>query len=256
MNYICFECKSQVRLRGGLQRQKHFYHVDPNRSCKLGGKSLLHLQVQCYLQSLLPQGDCLLEHRFPRINRIADVVWLSKKLIFEVQVSSITAEEVLSRNHDYSQMGYQVIWVLHDKRFNQFQVTAAEHVLQDSPHYYTNMDIKGRGGFYDQLQWVVRGVRKRRERHLWVDLSKPQRVARPIYRVPGIVDNRLKKWSLSFSGDLLSWSLDPDFRPILKKYNEMEEQLKGKVTIRSLFQRWIIRPYFIFFQILLEKACK
>ena len=222
----------------------------------MGGKSLLHLQVQCHLQSLLPEGDCFLEHRFPKINRIADVVWPSKKLVFEVQVSSITAKEVLNRNKDYSMMGYQVVWVLHDKRFNQFQVTAAEHVLQDHPHYYTNMDVKGRGVIYDQLQWVERGVRKKRERHLLVNLSNPNRVARPIYRVPQQIDHRIKKWPLAFAGDLISFSLDAENRLTLKKYIQLEEAIKEKMTIKSFFHYWIVRPYYIFFQILLEKACK
>lgn len=253
-NYVCFECKSLVRLRGGLHRQKHFYHLDPNRSCKLGGKSLLHLQVQCHLQQLLP--DCLLEHRFPKINRIADVVWTSKKLIFEVQVSPITAEEIIQRNHDYSLMGFQVIWILHDKRFNRFQVSAAEEVLINRPHYFTNIDIKGRGVIYDQLQWKDKGVRKKKERPLIIDLSQPLKPIRSIYKIPKIIDDRLKSWPISFSGDLICQAQDPDYRSTLRSYIALEETIKPKITLKSLFQRWIIRPYYIFFQILLEKACR
>lgn len=255
-DYLCFECKSLVRLRGGFHRQKHFYHLDLDRSCKLGGKSLLHLQVQCHLQGILPENDCLLEHRFPKINRIADVVWPSKKLIFEVQVSGITAEEILCRNHDYSLVGYQVIWLLHDTRFNKFQVSAAEEILRERPHYFTNIDIKGRGVIYDQLDWIQHGVRRKREKPLFVDLTKPQRLVRPIYRVPWVIDNRLKLWPLSFSGDLISQALDLEYRPILKSYIALEEAQKTKPTFASFLRRWIVRPYHILFQILLEKACK
>jgi competence protein CoiA len=255
-NYICFECKSSVRLRGGFHRQKHFYHLDLDRSCKLGGKSLLHLQVQCYFQRVLPENDCFLEHRFPKMNRIADVVWPSKKLIFEVQVSGITAEEVRCRNHDYSLMGYQVVWILHDTRFNKFQVSAAEGILRESPHYFTNMDINGSGVIYDQLDWVVQGVRKHREKLLPVDLTQPRRPARPIYHVPQVLDRRLKLWPLSFSGDLITKALDPEYRPVLKKYIAFEVAFKPKLTIKSFISQWLVRPYHILFQILLEKACR
>jgi competence protein CoiA len=255
-DYICFECKSAVRLRGGRHRQNHFYHIDPNRACKLGGKSLLHLQVQCHLQQLLPEGDCLLEHRFPKVNRIADVVWTSQKLVFEVQVSPITAEEVTRRNQDYSLMGYQVVWILHDKRYNRYQVSAAEEFLRKSPHYFTNIDMKGRGVIYDQLQWVQRGARKKREKPLLVDVSKPLKLTRSIYRIPKFLDDRLKSWPISFSGDLICQSKEPEYRSTLRNYIALEESEKPKVTLKSLFNKWIVRPYFIFFQILLEKACK
>ena len=119
--YICLECGKNVRLRGGVHRQIHYYHIEPIRSCKLAGKSLIHLNVQFYMQSILPQGDSALEHRFPRIRRIADVVWISQKIVFEIQVSLITAEEVLQRNRDYLSQGYRVVWILHEKRYNKFQ---------------------------------------------------------------------------------------------------------------------------------------
>jgi competence protein CoiA len=255
-DYICFECKSLVRLRGGRHRQNHFYHLEPNRSCKLGGKSLLHLHVQCHIQRLLPEEDCLLEHRFPKINRIADVVWLSQKLVFEVQVSPITAEEMMHRNRDYALMGYQVIWILHDKRFNRFQVSAAEEFIKNSPHYYTNIDTNGRGVIYDQLQWMVRGTRKKRERPLIINLSQPQRPIRPIYKIPDMLDLRLKSWPICFCGDLICQAQDPDYRPTLKNYIALEEKGKTKITLKSLFNQWIVRSYHIFFQILLERACK
>ena len=81
--YRCLECQSNLRLRGGIHRQNHFYHLDSKRICRQSGKSMEHLQVQLFLQSQLSlTDDCLLEKRFEEINRIADVFWVSKKIVF------------------------------------------------------------------------------------------------------------------------------------------------------------------------------
>ena len=75
-NYFCPECRSIVRCRGGFLRQIHFYHLEPNRSCRQSGKSLVHLQIQYYLQRVLSESE--LEKRFSSIDRIADVAWEKK----------------------------------------------------------------------------------------------------------------------------------------------------------------------------------
>lgn len=147
-DYSCIECGSIVRLRGGLHRQKHFYHLKPDRLCRQSQKSLVHIQVQKSLQEILPRGECFLERRFPGIKRIADVVWEPRKIVFEVQCSGITAEEIASRNRDYFGVGYKVVWILHEKRFNKWKVSASERFLREHPHYFTkfrlNRKIKAR----------------------------------------------------------------------------------------------------------------
>lgn len=104
-----------------------------------------HLQVQYYLEELLGEAQCRLEHPFPSINRIADVVWLPKRIIFEVQCSGITAQEVRQRNCDYKSEGYQVVWLLHNRQFNRQRVSAAEMELRNQPHYFTDMSAGERG---------------------------------------------------------------------------------------------------------------
>src|SRR5438105_4635558 len=98
--YECLECKGDVRLRGGLHRQLHFYHFEPSPFCRQHQKGMVHIQVQLHLQSLLGE-DCLLEHQMSEINRIADVAWPTKKVVFEIQFSPISAQEVKERNRDY-----------------------------------------------------------------------------------------------------------------------------------------------------------
>ena len=65
-DYVCLECNGAVRRRGGKERIDHFFHLRPTAVCRQQGKSLPHLQTQCYLQALLPPEDCQLEYPFPR----------------------------------------------------------------------------------------------------------------------------------------------------------------------------------------------
>ncbi|GEM_PF-3584437 len=169
--YSCMECGKPVRLRGGRHRQDHFYHLRPDPSCKQSQKSMRHLQVQLYLHRLLSDGEVALERRFPTISRIADVVWEDRKLVFEVQCSPITQQEVEARNRDYALLGYQVVWLLHERRFSGKQVSAAEQWLEDHPHYYTNFDEEGRGKIYDQLHLFRDGIRRYSTKQTTVNLS-------------------------------------------------------------------------------------
>lgn len=263
-NYLCIECQGNVRLRGGIHRQNHFYHLNPNQSCRLSGKSMAHLQVQGFLQRLLPPGDCCLEVRFPQINRIADAVWASQKLIFEIQCSGITAQEVMQRNKDYQSLGYQVIWILHDSFYNQRRVTAAELFLRDSPFYFTDMDADGRGKIYDQFDVVYKGLRRHCQRPLLVDLSQPKKPSKntkkALFAMPKLVHQRFERWPLFFKGDLIDSSESLDFGEDLqaeKEWLEVKAQV-GKTShlARKIVYNVIVRPYNLLFQMLLERLCR
>lgn len=191
MDYFCLECGDPVRLRSGLYRQSHFYHIQPRQNCRQSGKSITHLQVQLALLRLLPHSA--LEVPFPTVRRIADVVWEEKKLIFEVQCSPIDGEEVLARNRDYASLGFQVVWILHDQCFNKRHLTAAEYALGPHPHYFTNFTAEGEGIFYDQLSQEKRGARKTLVSHLPVSLHKP--IVSPSLFPPR------KSWNICFQGD-------------------------------------------------------
>ena len=54
-----------------------------------------HRFIQEKLQALLPPGEAQIEYSFPLIGRIADIAWIQKKVIIEVQCSPISLEEVL-----------------------------------------------------------------------------------------------------------------------------------------------------------------
>jgi competence protein CoiA len=199
ITYLCPECSSELRVRGGLARQVHYYHVNKS-SCILHGKSLTHLQIQLSLQKMLTPEHVQLECRFPPINRIADVVWPSERLVFEVQISPISPEEVKARNRDYAKIGYRVVWILHDRRYNRSRLTGAEIALRSSPHYFTNINALGRGIFYDQYATVLFKRRQKRTSRYPVHFKKLMPVNPKQF--PRHFPAARKAWPFSFSGDL------------------------------------------------------
>lgn len=262
-DYFCLECQSVIRLRGGMHRQNHFYHTQLNRSCRLSGKSMVHIQAQYFIQNLIPQGESALEMRFPEINRVADVVWVTNRLIFEIQCSSITANEVEARNEDYNSLGYQVVWILHDSRYNQWRMTAAEMILRDRPHYFTNIDLEGKGCVYDQFDVIHKGLRKKVLNPLNVNLSNPRKFDNlQIKNLPKHVETRLKNWPLGFSGDLVDSCISSPSGKLAEdiiKF-ELEYQRASPRTwlgyFKTVIYQMIVRPYKLVFQILLERACR
>lgn len=150
VDYQCLECKRAVRLRKGLHKRAHFYHIDPTPSCRLNGKSLTHIALQLYIQDLFSKESLSLEYRFDSIDRIADCFHHEKKLVFEIQCSPISENEVKRRTSDYNSLGFNVIWILHEKEFNKYRLTAAEQFLQMKFLFYTNMDEEGVGIIYSQ----------------------------------------------------------------------------------------------------------
>lgn len=259
-NYFCLECQGLVRRRGGSHRQTHFYHLATTQSCKLNEKSMTHLQIQYYLKSLFADQDCYLEHRFPNINRIADVVWESKKIIFEVQCSFITADEVEARNRDYLSQGYQVVWILHDKRYNKERLSEAEKRLQTWPHYFSNMDALGKGVIYDQFSVVNKSIRSHYLDPLPVLLHQPKLRMHWVSLLLNLSKYRAKHWPIFFAGDILDISLKAE-----KSFEELcylQEAAKIEKSLESLLQRprtwWqkVARFYGVCFQIVLERACR
>lgn len=263
-DYQCLECQQIVHLRGGPQRQRHFYHLEPTPFCRQHQKGAIHLQLQSYFLQQLPFGDCQLECSFPSIRRIADVVWLSEKIIFEIQCSPITPHEVLARNRDYQQLGWKVIWILHDQRYNQLRLSAAELALRSSPHFFTNMDRLGSGIIYDQFDFCENGVRLKRlpplpidiRERFWVESMKVQSF--PLI----LLEQRIKTWSLSFAGDLMNLSLKDPVSDYFIQAMEIEKifypssSISWRHSLSKLLRWGMITPYQILFRFLLERMCR
>lgn len=257
-DYRCVECGGVVRKRGGVHRRDHFYHIAPTERCYLSGKSMAHLQVQWAIQQALPAGEAELEKRFEKIDRIADIYWESEKIVFEVQCSPISREEVLARNRDYQSMGCEVVWILHDQRYNKRRMTAAEEALSKAPHYFTNIDAGGEGEIYDQISLVRKGMRVSNFSKFFVALGSPSRGGARLER-ENRISKKLKKGEVYFSGDtrdrFLSGEIDEQ-----KLIDFFEEESAGALEEGILFylQRFLQSGaglYRSFFQRVLEKIC-
>lgn len=236
INYICLECGGAVRRRGGLHRIDHFFHLDATRACRQNGKSMRHLQTQLVLQRLLPPGEASLEKAFPEIARIADIFWDKHRLVFEIQCSSISPQEIQARNRAYQSLGFQVVWILHDHLYNSYRLTSAEHFLRPHTHYFTNINEQGEGHFYDQA--------KKRGPPLTIDLTRPS-FRNFQNKLPVDLAAR-KEWKLSFPGDLFHH---------FSRFHAANEPAIWKEFFYSL-KNTLSRYYRIFFQYLLEKACR
>lgn len=265
INYYCLECQQIVRLRGGPQRQCHFYHLEPTPFCRQHQKGAVHLQLQSYFFNYLPSGDCQLEYPFVSIHRIADVAWLSQKIVFEIQYSAISAEEVLARNRDYQQEGWKVIWILHDRRYNQNRLSAAELALGLSPHFFSNMDEQGEGMIYDQFDIWDKGLRRERLPPLPIDLKgEINRISAKKSSYPLVLLNqRATHWEISFAGDLQNIFLkNPQADYIQQariKENFFYASLQPFVFTHLptlIWEKAIKQPYLVLFRFFLERLCR
>jgi competence protein CoiA len=266
-NYFCLECQQIVRMRGGPHRRCHFYHLEPTIFCRQHQKGLIHLQLQSYFLQHLTENDCRLEFHFPSIQRIADVAWLSKKLIFEIQCSPISAEEVLARNRAYAQEGWSVVWILHDQRYNQKRLTAAEIALRSSTYFYTNMNQVGAGFIYDQFDICHKGIRQNRLPPLSIDFKEP--FACEAFRNHAsfpleFLANRAKNWKYFFHGDLLHLFINSPLANYLQEAIEKEKRflLLNNTSFSwnhlptQIWQRGFAIPYQLLFRYILEKVCR
>jgi competence protein CoiA len=265
-DYFCLECQTLVRRRGGFFKQTHFYHLSPNRTCRQSGKSLEHLQLQNHMQSIFP--NCQLEKPFKKVNRIADVVLEDHKIIFEIQCSPIEAKEVEQRNRDYQSMGYQVVWILHDMTYNKKRLTAAEYFLQDSPHYFSDMNEDGKGRIYDQWDVIKKGQRQvvLGVKEVQMTLFNHFERNRLDFSEYEWIKKRSQDWGLSFSGDFLDYTMhltSDEQKEFFKEMQVKEEAVLKEFSSEKLAEgllkkvlRISFAPYRATVNFLLEKILK
>lgn len=269
-DYYCLECQQIVRLRRGIHRKAHYFHIQPNRTCRLHAKGMPHLMLQQHLKNILPDGEVELECQFASIGRIADVAWHSMRLVYEIQCSPISAEEIRARNKAYASLGYQVVWIFHDDRYNKYRLSSAEAVLRDQPHYYSDMDANGMGRIYDQFAMVSKGKRIQRLPAVSINLSCPKfikdKVSISSLPFPQVLYERLKLWPIIFSGDTVDRCLN--FHPENLEHQELIAQLRKWGSLdsslwsrllnnkRNFIQKWIIFPYLSLMKLILERACR
>lgn len=105
-----------------------------------------HKALQAYLKTIYPELQ--VEYRMTKIHRIADLVDLENKIVYEIQCSPISKQEVIARNKAYKTLGFSVIWMLHDRLFNRKNPTDAEIYLKEKGCYYISMTEGGNVRIY------------------------------------------------------------------------------------------------------------
>lgn len=191
VSYLCPECLSAVRLRGGRHRALHFFHIRKNHHCRQAQKGTIHLKLQEKIQSFFE--DAVLEVSFPSVGRIADVACSFSKIVYEIQYSPMSVEEAQCRINDYAAVGYTVVWILHDHTFNKRRKTPVERFLRTHPCYYSNLNERGEGIIYDQLKHFD-------QKHV-VNLQMRNSIPDSIW--PEELRNRARSWPFHHEGDLL-----------------------------------------------------
>lgn len=254
--YRCLECSGIVYLRSGVHRKKHFFHLESTHHCRQNGKGIIHLHIQQYLFNGLPREDCQLELCFPTIQRIADVAWISKKIIFEIQCSPISEEEIEARNRDYQSLGWDVVWIFHDARYNKRCLVAAELAMHEKLHYFTDIDFEGKGMIYDQISIVRYGKRVILTDRFPVDLSIPL-YCKEVH-IPKLV-SRMSRFY--FKGDRLDRYLTMPERfyqieKYMRDYRQKSQKLRLIEKVKQWVDVWVGRPYRLIFQMILERLCR
>lgn len=217
--YACLECNTPLLLRHSKKKFPHFYHLSSNRSCRLYSKSERHLLIQLEIQKKATPS--VLEKPFPSIQRIADVVWEEKKIIFEVQCSFITEKEVRARVEEYASLGYFVVWVLDDARFNRRKVGAAENWMRQHSCYFVDKYLT----FYDQQEIILHQKRIQRGRKLPIRFNPIQ-----------------SNGKYYFENDASDLTQRLKMIPLRAR----------KLNLRELFQKYVKTPYSSFLNSLLK----
>ncbi len=187
-----------------------------------------------------------MERPFPAIGRIADLCWEPKQIVFEIQCSPISQEEAEHRNRDYRSQGYEVVWILHDKRFNRKRLSAAEWHLRTSTCYFTNLSPQGEGIIYDQFDICHQAVRSIKGPRLPVYLDQPQILNHGQY--PSVFKEKFAHWKLNFTGDLLDrLAKDP------KQMEQLQKRIEARPKPRLEVLKTIKYSYLRLLETLLKK---
>ena len=249
-DYFCLECSGRMRVRMGRSLKAHFYHLSSEKNCRQAAKSEEHLFLQKLIQQQIGFTETVEEMRFCEINRVADVAWPEKKCVFEVQCSPIREEVAIQRTKDYEALGWEVIWILHEKSFNHARLSGLELFLQTKTHYFTD----GKR-IYDQCHIIEDGKRKLRSKKVFLNVATMEPFpSQPVIREhPLVLQNRASLWKYYACGDHL-WigytQKDDEWQNNMQLLKKCETKQKRLRRLRPLFL--YIRSLWHF---ILERSC-
>jgi len=204
--------------------------------------------MQLQLQKKMPEIE--LEKPFHSILRIADLCWERHKIVFEIQCSPISIKEAYERKRDYALEGYELIWLLDDKRYNKKILRPSEGFLRGQACYFFSSTT---GLVYDQFELVVERSRLLKGPPLPIDLLTPT----PIFIPPGFQILQQQKSRLAkyiFQGDLLFRSLTNS--SYLDKLIAYEETMGTSYRDHKKKFFWFKKIFLIGLESLLRLICR
>jgi competence protein CoiA len=260
--YFCLDCGRPLRLRKAKRKFPHFYHIATSPHCRLYSKSERHLLIQLDIQKKLPIGKAVLEKQFRNIKRIADVAWEEKKIVFEIQCSPISDEEVKERIESYRSIGYEIIWILDERKFNKYRMSKAEELIRKQCGYFvgnSNHPIKP-FLFYDQLEIFHNQRRLKKGEKTILNLATinliPKNLSLP--SAPKQVKERFARAKYYLSQDIFEKIITSDFQEVLRQWALLEKSLYKRDTKKEFFQKifrkYIKNPYIRALQSLLKRS--
>lgn len=261
--YWCLDCFGPVKRRLGKDRIPHFYHIQSAPHCRLHSKTEDHLRAQLQLQKFFAPGVIQIERPFIKINRVADVCWESEKIIFEIQCSPITEKEAELRINDYRLQGYDVIWLLDDKRYNKRILRPAEEYLRRHSAYYVTIKPGLESDFYDQFEVFAEARRIKKGRGMPLDLQKVRKRPKIEFNEEHFPKQILRLENAKyFFGDRLDKALQAQRNSYalhaMQNWRALEiqlgkEQKKPSQFLRFL-KRYIVSPYLVLFEKLIRRV--
>ncbi len=260
--YQCSECRQSVRARRGPHRVPHYYHRRRSPSCRLYSKSEDHLLAQLAIRSLLPPGEAIIEKPILSILRVADVLWETHQIAFEIQCSLLTPYEVQKRETDYQNAGYQIVWILDDRLYNKRHLRPAEALVRKSTCYYASIRKQSTPIFYDQFEIFFKHFRIKKGRRLKIDLQYPAPTPRRDWNAEDFPKQLIQKTApLYFRGDLIHQALLAESIPALsftmQNLCALEKFFTEHATeeihpFKRLIRTWILEPFGLLMLNLLE----
>lgn len=255
--YWCVDCFGPVKRRRGKSWLPHFYHLNSAPTCRLYSKTEDHFLAQIQLEKQFPKGAIQLERPFIKINRVADACWEREKIAFEIQCSPITEGEVEGRERDYQSIGYEVVWLLDDKRYNKRVLRPAEESLRKRNAYYICIQRGLTSECYDQFEVFAEGKRLKRGKSMRIDLQKIRRLDKKIFSEEAFPKQITQlRLNLYFQGSRMERALQG--HPMTMQYwRGLEIQLgtkkKKSNRLKMWFSRHIGRPYLFLLNQLIKR---
>lgn len=241
--YWCADCFGPVKRRRGKNWLPHFYHLTSAPQCRLYSKTEDHFLAQIQLQKIFPEGVVQLERPFIQINRVSDACWESEKIVFEVQCSPMTEKEAEGRIRDYQTIGYDVVWLLDDQRYNKRVLRPAEEYLRRQNTYYISIRQGWSSECYDQFEVFSEGRRAKKGKRMKIDLQKIARTPKKPFN-PDLFPKQITQLNapVYFHGSRMQRALQGHLLT-MQYWRGLEIQFEVKKRRPSKLKKWFVKPY-------------